>query len=106
MPTAPKPWKGWMPAKLVLGLLSTPTPIAEVASLGLQVIEKAANTQGPQAAWEQALAQLPLDRRPVLFSTQVDIATYLAILTATQAQGLTLEEGMSACLQYGLESLS
>lgn len=103
-PLTPKPCKGWMPARVVLGLLSAPFPTSDVASLGLKAIEQAADTLGAQKAWDQALSELPVDPQPVLFSTVVDTATYLAVLAATHAHGLTLEQGMAVCFHQGLKN--
>jgi hypothetical protein len=102
----PKPWKGWLPARMVLELLSVPSAVGEVASRGLQAIEEVSEAHGPETAWSKAISELSQDPRPVLFSTVVDTATYLAIVRASQAHGFTLEQGMTACLHEGLISAS
>ena len=95
-----------MPARVVLGLLTTSLTTGEVASQGLKAIEATADTDttGAKEAWERALAELPSDPRPVLFSTLVDTATYLEVLAATQAHRMSLDQGMVACFYQGLKT--
>lgn len=105
-PTTPKPWKGWLPSRVVLGLLSAPVSAAEVAAAGLQAMETASQEATSSEAWSQAAAHLKPDPRPVLFSTMLDTATYLAIVSATSRHGLPLEQGISICFQEGLKQLA
>ena len=104
-PRDPKPWKGWLPAELVVKILAASCP-ATIARAGIDAMNASYEHTTADKAWQRALAQVPRSESPVFFTTMIDTSIYIEALVGSHEQGLTLEQGMAAFFTLGLEQLS